>query len=271
MNQTSHIVMLLEGSPLTVNQWDTKLRERKWALSRSDDGHPWVGVRQGASGASVKLFVDNCGSEKQKIWYTIIEIDFNYTSGGHPIYKGGQHVYRVMVVHIGLVITRSARRAARVNFGDPLVLSAYVQADLIGETGETSMPSVTATTILVECKWQVLFRTVRSQSCFDVSVMASTSLRSLAWTTRSSCLGVTSTWPISMKTSSSTGRQDMRAWETFLFRSRWGIQECKAREQALDTPWGFRCHRADPFQLGSLSQQLAQAECKLAPWRHQEL
>ena len=30
MNKMSHIMILVEGSPLTVNQWDSKLRAREW-------------------------------------------------------------------------------------------------------------------------------------------------------------------------------------------------------------------------------------------------
>ena len=45
MNQTSHIMMLVEGTSLAVNQWDEKLREEGWTLGSSDDHHHWVGVR----------------------------------------------------------------------------------------------------------------------------------------------------------------------------------------------------------------------------------
>ena len=33
MNQTSHIMMLAEGTSLAVNQWDRKLREANWTLT----------------------------------------------------------------------------------------------------------------------------------------------------------------------------------------------------------------------------------------------
>ena len=45
MNQTSHIMMLVEGTSLAVNQWDRKLKEANWTLGSSDDHHHWVGVR----------------------------------------------------------------------------------------------------------------------------------------------------------------------------------------------------------------------------------
>ena len=49
-NQTSHIIMLVEGTSdpgtsLAVNQWDKKLKEANWTLGSSDDHHHWVGVR----------------------------------------------------------------------------------------------------------------------------------------------------------------------------------------------------------------------------------
>ena len=53
MNQTSHIMILVEGSSLTVNQCHIKLRTKEWVLARADD-HRWVGARQAARDASVK-------------------------------------------------------------------------------------------------------------------------------------------------------------------------------------------------------------------------
>ena len=100
MNQTSHIMMLVEGTSLAVNQWDLKLREANWTLSSSDDHHHWVGVRTAFNGTSVKKLVDNCGSEQQKIWYTIFEVTLGETSTDHQVWKGGQSVYRLMVVHV---------------------------------------------------------------------------------------------------------------------------------------------------------------------------
>ena len=52
-NQTSHIMMLVEGTSLTVNQWDKKLRAANWTLSSSDDGHHWVGVRKAEHDAKI--------------------------------------------------------------------------------------------------------------------------------------------------------------------------------------------------------------------------
>ena len=74
MNQTSRIMMLVEGTSLSVNQWDQKLREANWTLSSSDDHHHWVGVRTASSGTSVTKLVDNCGSQHQKIWYAILDV-----------------------------------------------------------------------------------------------------------------------------------------------------------------------------------------------------
>ena len=47
VNQTSHIMMLVEGTLLSVNQWDQKLKSANWTLSSSDDHHHWVGGRTG--------------------------------------------------------------------------------------------------------------------------------------------------------------------------------------------------------------------------------
>ena len=52
MNQTSHIMMLVEGTSLAVNQWDRKHREGNWTLSSSDDHHHWIGVRTAHSNTS---------------------------------------------------------------------------------------------------------------------------------------------------------------------------------------------------------------------------
>ena len=53
MNQTSHIMMLVEGTSLAVNQWDEKLRAEGWTLGSSDDHHHWVGVRTASFGTTV--------------------------------------------------------------------------------------------------------------------------------------------------------------------------------------------------------------------------
>ena len=100
VNQTSHIMMLVEGTSLAVNnQWDRKLKEANWTLGSSDDHQHWVGIRAAHRGTSVKKLVDNCGSEQQKIWYTVFEVTLGETSKGNQVWKGGQSVYRLMVVH----------------------------------------------------------------------------------------------------------------------------------------------------------------------------
>ena len=91
MNQTSHIMMLVEGTSLSVNQWDEKLRAANWTLSSSDDHHHWIGVRTASSGTSVTPLVDNCGSLHQKIWYAVFDIKLGSTSDGKPVWKGGQN------------------------------------------------------------------------------------------------------------------------------------------------------------------------------------
>ena len=87
MNQTSHIMMLVEGTSLFVNQWDKKLREANWTLSSSDDHHHWVGVRTASSGTSITPLVDNCGSDHQKIWYAIFDVKLGYTSNSDPVWE----------------------------------------------------------------------------------------------------------------------------------------------------------------------------------------
>ena len=132
MNQTSHIMMLVEGTSLSVNQWDKKLKEANWTLGSSDDRHHWVGVRTASSGTSVTKLVDNCGSEHQKIWYAVFDVKMGFTSNGTQVWKGGQNVYRVMVVHVNHAVARTACRSCRINFADLLVLCAHFQVDLMG-------------------------------------------------------------------------------------------------------------------------------------------
>ena len=55
VNQMSHIMMLVEGTSLAVNQWDKKLKEASWTLGSSDNHHHWVGVRTAYSGTSERL------------------------------------------------------------------------------------------------------------------------------------------------------------------------------------------------------------------------
>ena len=132
MNQTSHIMMLVEGTSLSVIQWDEKLRAANWTLSSSDDHHHWVGVRTASSCTSITPLVDNCASLHQKIWYAVFDVKFGSTSDGKPVWKGGQNVYRVMVVHIHHAVARTACRSCRINFADLLVLCAHFQVDLMG-------------------------------------------------------------------------------------------------------------------------------------------
>ena len=132
MNQTSHIMMLAEGTSLAVNQWDEKLRAENWTLGSSDDHHHWVGVRTASAGTTVTPLIDNCGSLHQKIWYAIFDVKLGNTSDGKQVWKGGQNFYRVMVVHINHMVARTACRSCRINFADLLVLCAHFQVDLMG-------------------------------------------------------------------------------------------------------------------------------------------
>ena len=132
MNQTSHIMMLVEGTSLSVNQWDRRLKEANWTLGSSDDRHHWVGVRTASTGTSVTKLVDNCGSEQQKIWYAVFDVNLGETSKGGQVWKGGQNVYRLMVVHVNHAVARTACRSCRINFADLLILCAHFQVDLMG-------------------------------------------------------------------------------------------------------------------------------------------
>ena len=132
MNQTSHIMMLVEGTSLAVNQWDERLRAENWTLGSSDDHHHWVGVRTASAGTSVTPLIDNCGSLHQKIWYAIFDVKLGNTSDGKQVWKGGQNFYRVMVVHFNHLVARTACRSCRINFADLLVLCAHFQVDLMG-------------------------------------------------------------------------------------------------------------------------------------------
>ena len=100
IKKTSHIMMLVEGTSLSVSQWDKKLREANWCLCSSDDGHHRAGI------ARICKSADNCGSEPQKIWYAIFEIDLSYTSTGKAVWKGGQVKRRVTVVHTNHAVAR---------------------------------------------------------------------------------------------------------------------------------------------------------------------
>ena len=90
MNQTSHIMLLVEGTSLSVNQWDRKLKEANWTLGSSDDHHHWVGVRTASAGTSVTKLVDNCSSEHQKIWYAVFDVTLGVTSNGNQVWKGAR-------------------------------------------------------------------------------------------------------------------------------------------------------------------------------------
>ena len=85
VNQTSRIMMLVEGTSLSVNQWDRKLRSANLTLSSSDDHHHWVGVRTASSGTSITPLVDNCGSVHQKIWYAIFDVKLGYNRCGKVV------------------------------------------------------------------------------------------------------------------------------------------------------------------------------------------
>ena len=128
-SQTSHVMTLVEGTSLSVSEWGKKFREANWRLCGSDDGHHWVRRLSRAQGFRN---VDNCGSERLKIWHAIFEIDFGYASTGKTVWQGSQVKYRVMLIHINHAIARTGCRACRINFADLLLLCAYFQEGLMG-------------------------------------------------------------------------------------------------------------------------------------------
>ena len=84
------------------------------------------------SGTSVKKLVDNCGSEKQKIWYTLFEVNVGETSTGQQVWKVGQGVHRLMVALVNHAVARTACRSYRINFADLLILCAHFRVGLMG-------------------------------------------------------------------------------------------------------------------------------------------
>ena len=86
MNQTSHIMMFVTGTSLAANQRDQKLRDANWAFCSSDDGHHWFSVCKAENETQIRKLVDNCGSEHQKIWYTVFEVKFGLTSTCKSVY-----------------------------------------------------------------------------------------------------------------------------------------------------------------------------------------
>ena len=112
-NQTSHIMMLVEGTSLAVTHWDRKLRDANWTLSSSDDHHHWLGVRTAHHGATVRKLVDNCGSEHQKIRYAVFDVNFGLASTDKQVWKGEQCVYCLMVVHVNHAVARTVQNQLR--------------------------------------------------------------------------------------------------------------------------------------------------------------
>ena len=78
MNQTtritSRIMILIEGSSLTINQWGDKVRDRELVLARYGDSYHWASICRTNNGTSAKDLVDDySANKKQKIWYAIFD------------------------------------------------------------------------------------------------------------------------------------------------------------------------------------------------------
>ena len=70
----------------------------------------WEPNRKAENGTMIRKLLGNCGGKHQKIWYTVtvFEVNFGLISTGRAVWKGGQSVYRVMVVHVNHAIARTA-------------------------------------------------------------------------------------------------------------------------------------------------------------------
>ena len=191
MNQTSHIMMLAEGTSLAVNQWDRKLHEANWTLGSSDDHRHCVGVRTAFRNASVKKLVDNCGSEQQKIWYTVFKVTLGETSTDHQVWKGGQSVYRLMVVHVNHAIARTACRSCRINFADLLMLCSHFLVDLTG--GDFIAFSYRCFKTLQDASWAAMLRRFDEGSILKTKITTTVTL--------STSFATTSTWLTMMRIS----------------------------------------------------------------------
>ena len=89
-------------------------------------------MRIANANTSVQKLVHNCGSEQQEIWYTVFEVSLGTTSTDQQVWKGGQSVYRLMVVHVNNAVARTACTSCRINFADLLILCAHFQVDFVG-------------------------------------------------------------------------------------------------------------------------------------------
>ena len=83
--------MLVEGTSLTVNQWDKKLRDiGDWILCSSDDGHHWLGIRKGQSGTTIRSCRTNVGDLLMLCAH--FRVDFmggHFNSSSYRYYKTG--------------------------------------------------------------------------------------------------------------------------------------------------------------------------------------
>ena len=65
-------------------------------------------------------------------WYAVFDVTLGVTSNGSQVWKGGQNVYRLMVVRVNHAVARTVCRSCRINFADLLILCAHFQVDLMG-------------------------------------------------------------------------------------------------------------------------------------------
>ena len=103
MNQTSHIMMLVEGTSLAVNQWDKKLKEANWTLGSSDDHHHWVVREPPLMALQSRSSLTIAAVSIRRSGTPSSTSPWEMTSNGSQVWKGGQDVYRLMVVHVSAV------------------------------------------------------------------------------------------------------------------------------------------------------------------------
>ena len=109
----------------------------------------------------IRTLADNCGSERQKIWYTVFEVKFGLTSTFKSVWKGSQNVYRLMVVHVNHAIARSACRSCSINSAEGAVMHRRFDEAVNAQLRDT-YENYRGTISGVICTWHTTTRTSRN-------------------------------------------------------------------------------------------------------------
>ena len=129
-------------------------------------------VRKAENETQIRKLVDNCGSEHQKIWYTVFEVKLGLTSTWKSVWKGGQNVYRLMAVHVNHAIAWSACRSCRTSFATCCFSARACRLDFMG--GDfNAFSSGTDASAQAASKLQLLCKTLPWPPCLGVSMRAS--------------------------------------------------------------------------------------------------